>query len=104
MVAGYLVVQNKQLGFSYRQPGSLFKEDGVEEIEALGDRVGRDHYPKCLVKYPEGDEVEIYCCCCSGCEEATAAGLGDGRREEGRLFQGGETSGGLLLLSCPEPR
>ena len=57
MVAGYLVVQNKQLGFSYRQPGALFKEDCVEEIEALGDRVGRDHDPKCLVKYPEGDEV-----------------------------------------------
>lgn len=33
--------------FSYRHPGSLFKEDGVEEIEALGNRVRRDHDPKC---------------------------------------------------------
>ena len=47
IVAFYPVLQNKQLRFSYRHPGSLFKEDGVEEIEALGNRVRRDHDPKC---------------------------------------------------------
>ena len=45
----FFFLQNKTVElFSYDgHPGSLFKEDGVEEIEALGNRVRRDHDPKC---------------------------------------------------------
>ena len=93
-----LFLFGKKCCSSYRHPGSLFKEDSVEEIEALSNRVGGDHDPKPpylrLQWSKDGSRAaEVYCFCCSGCsgeQEATAAG------GKARLLQG-ETSGLLLL-------